>query len=215
MKKPFGVIVFIACFLSSGFVNLYAQKKDTSDYFAIGIYGGAFNGQFKKSGSNEILNSASVEVEYFKLENLSFYMQGLYKFKESGQGNHSHYPPMQNISSENEMKGPSVSILNISFGGRYYLRNKDVNPFVQLGINQLSYFNDGQNNRNDTLDYIGNYRRKGSSNLNIAINPGIGLSFRLSDQFNAVIKYDLLIGLTDSGNNLSGYSVLGGLKYSF
>ena len=82
-------------------------------------------------------------------------------------------------------------------------------------INQLSYFNDGQNNRNDTIDYIENYRRKGSSNLNIAINPGIGLSFRLSDQFNAVIKYDLLIGLTNSGKNLSGYSVLGGLKYSF
>lgn len=214
MKKTFWVIVFIACFLSTNINDMYAQKKEKSDYFAIGIYGGAFNGQFQKSGSNEILNSASVEVEYFKLDNLSFYMQGLYKFKDAGKGNHSH-SPMQNISSENKMKGPSVSILNISFGGRYYLRNKDVNPFVQLGINQLSYFNDGQNNRNDTLDYIENYRRKGSSNLNIAINPGIGLSFRLSDQFNAVIKYDLLIGLTNSGKNLSGYSVLGGLKYSF
>ncbi len=113
--------------------ELFAQRKDTSDYFAIGVFAGSYIGQFPLYVTNNIVNTGGIELEYYKYTDLSFYVQGIYQFT----GNDVR--KMFNVPSGSVLfvtQPPETHRFNISFGGKYFLRNKNVNPFFELGINQ-------------------------------------------------------------------------------
>jgi len=212
LKKLFLILIFITGlnFLTS--LNLFAQRKDTSDYFAVGIFGGTYIGQSPPQESNRYLNSAALEFEYFKFRELSFYLQGLYEFTESDRRPPFIIPLGYPVRHVHE---PDSYRINISFGGRYYLRNKDINPFFQLGLNhETNYI--GRYNSYEFSDGEDHSFQNGYYFYRLSVNLGVGLSIKLSNLFKLEFKYDLYRSIVNSGHRdgFTGFSFLGGLKYN-
>ncbi len=202
-------VIFLFC---SSLLN--AQSKDTSDYFAIGPVFGNYDSPAPSHNSG-IINSAGLEIEYYKFSDLSFFAQGLYKFSDNGGHRSPHpgnsdYPGMPGFPPPNY---GSEQILGINFGGKYFLRTKDINPFFELGLNQEFRLGSNYHYRSDDIydnAFIPNARVSNSYNLSIGI--GAGLSFKLDSKFKLEMKYDLYQNL--SGRGGTGYALLLGGKYN-
>lgn len=211
LKKIFLLTFFCCAFNSCALISdLPAQRKDVSDYFSIGLFGGTYVGQFPLYGENDFVNSVAIEAEYFKFSDLSFYMQGLYEFTGSDLRKlyHISYGFPLSITQK-----PETYRLNVSFGGRYYLRTKDVNPFFQFGINQEVNYIGKYSYQIDRIDYIAYYFNEGYYFYNLSANLGVGLNIRVSEKFSLELKYDLYKSILKDQNDYTGYSVLGGIKY--
>jgi opacity protein-like surface antigen len=209
-KRIFLILFFLTVLISLLGTNLLAQKNNSSDYFAIGIYSGSYIGQRPLYEKNSFINLAAIEVEYFKFTDLSFYLQGFYQFTGNDVRRLNGLPARYSLS---EVKNPTTYRVNISFGGRYYLRDKTVNPFFQAGLSHET-------------NYIGRYSYRitysGSSIYefaagryiyNLSVDLGAGVSVRVSDRVKLELKYDLYKSITKSSNEFTGFSVLGGVKF--
>ncbi|MEO8447555.1 MAG: hypothetical protein ABI528_08675 [bacterium] len=189
-----------------------AQRKDTSDYFAVGVFGGNYTGQYPLYGINNLVNTVGVELEYYKFSDLSFYFQGIYNF--TGNNLRLLFDIPESATNFKVKEQPETHRFIISFGGKYFLRNKDVNPFFELGINQeVNYI--GQ------YGYVYNYDGGGYAAFGkagfyskLSVNLGAGLSVKLNHKFKVELKYDLYKSILRAKDMFTGYSVLGGLKYN-
>lgn len=201
-------------FITNSFI--YSQKKDTSDYFAIGAFFGKYGLNSSFHGSNEIINSAGVEFEYYKFSDLSFFVQGLYKFTDNdGRMKHGYDPndPRLPLLQDFAPRKGNEQALGIFFGGRYFLRSEKVNPFLELGFNQLFSFGGGDHHPPQppmTGDIFPGEVKQGSS-YNFSLGVGAGLSFKLSHQIKLEMKYDLYKSFQRGG---LGYSLLAGTKFN-
>lgn len=203
-------LIFAAAFLLSGSF-LFAQSKDTSDYFAVGVLFGNFDTQSRSDGS-EIVNSFGTELEYYKFRDLSFFAQGLYVFK----GSSEHIRP-EPLAFENPGFHPmeSAHSFGITFGGKYFLRTQNFNPFLELGLNQQFSFGGGKRRPppvypTDNMFAPDNHS---DNSYNLSLGIGAGLSIKVDPKFKVEMKYDLYRSLL-SEHGGSGYSILIGGKFN-
>lgn len=209
MKRTFLLLLLLLVFISA---DSTAQRKDTSDYFAVSLYGGSYISQAPLYERNKYLNSIAAEFEYFKFKDLSFYVQGLYEFTGSDIRELFNVPYWRELT---EIHNPDTYRLNTSFGGRYYLRNKNVNPFFQLGINhETNFIGDYSYTEVNTIfgDYI--WYGKGYYFYRLSVNLGVGLNIKISHNFDFVLKYDLYKSIIKTEDEFTGFSLLGGVKYN-
>lgn len=210
LKRIFLLCVCLFCLESIVISNLVAQNKEINDYFAIGVFGGTYVGQFPLNGKNNILNSVAIEGEYFKFSDLSFYVQGLYQFTISDVRKLFKIPREFPVTV---IQKPETYRLNISFGGKYYLRSKSVNPFFQFGINQEVNYIGKFDYQTDLFQYIRYSYSEGYYFYRLSLNLGVGISLKLTNKVKLELKYDLYKSIIKSGIDYNGYSVLGGIKY--
>ncbi|MBS1515747.1 MAG: hypothetical protein JSS63_11990 [Bacteroidetes bacterium] len=105
----------------------------------------------------------------------------------------------------------------ISFGGRYYVRKEgNVKPYLQLGINQETQFQE-----NTKVEYLYPDGGKGSVTyydggyyFYYFMNIGVGFNVKISKKFSFDMKYDLNKSLENTSYSFNGFSVLGGIKYN-
>jgi hypothetical protein len=206
MKKLF-LLLFL---LLTG--SAFTQDADTSDYFRIGLYGGSYIAQFPLYEKNQFANSIALETEYVKFKNLSFYIKGLYEFTNVNLNNLYKYYDYNILSSD----PPNSYRLLISLGGRYYLREKNIRPYLQLGINHESdYISDFTYYYDFGRGYKSNiYSQKCGWFYFLSMNIGVGVNIKLSKNLCADIQYDIQRNLEDKGYTFQGFSVLAGLKYN-
>jgi hypothetical protein len=200
MKK---IILGVLLLLS---VKSFSQNADTSDYFRVGLYGGSFISPYNElTEKNKYVNSICLEAEYVKFKNLSFYVRGLYQFSEL---NHDYY------SSSVIVEKPQNYRMAISFGGRYFLAEKNIKPYLQVGLNHETNFIGAYTiiyNYGNEI-YYDSY--KASWRYFYSLNFGVGLDVKISKKFSADIHYDLYRNFNTTYDNFGGFSVLAGLKYN-
>lgn len=199
------------CFLLT--VSLtHAQRKDTSDYFAIGLFFGNHNSSLP-SHNLEIINSAGLELEYYKFTDLSFFVQGLYTFSGNGhnRGPHPNDFPESGFPGKNFDVG---QLLGVNIGGKYFLRSKSVNPFFELGLNQNFRLGGGGNHRKPDYIYDDSFNQivRNTNSYNVSLSAGAGLSFKVDSKFKLELKYNLFQNLSGKGG--TGYALLAGGKYN-
>lgn len=210
MKK---IVLFILVLNILIFSEMFAQKKDTSDYFLVGLYTGSYFGNFPLYPENDIINSIAIECEYFKFCNLSFYFQGLYQFTDSDI-NKLFKPKYGAPYTYTTIQKPETYRLNFSFGGRYYLRKMIVNPFFQFGVNhEINYISEYYY-QIDLFEYIIHSYGIDNYFYRLSTNLGVGLNFKLNQKFSMEVKYDIYKTIFQSNDDFVGYSLLGGIKYT-
>jgi hypothetical protein len=188
MKKLFFVVILFYTAIS------FSQDADSSDYFRIGLYGGSYisshEGLVEK---NKYFNSVALEAEYMQSKNLAFYVRGLYENTK-----------IYNLeSSNNNSNNPSKYRLATSFGVRYYLREKNIKPYFQSGLNQeTNYIGSSSSSRQEYWSYY------------YSLNFGVGLNVKLYKKFSADIHYDLYRVFQGEYSTFYGFSVLAGIKYN-
>lgn len=95
--------------------NVFSQNADTSDYFRIGLYGGSYiSGHEGIVEKNALINSTGLEIEYVKTRYLSFYFRSIYEFTKLS----------NNVTGITFSPNTSTHRLAISFGAKYYIREK-------------------------------------------------------------------------------------------
>ncbi|MDD5363131.1 MAG: hypothetical protein PHN88_13440 [Ignavibacteria bacterium] len=197
MKKL--IIVSLLVLYSTG----YAQFKDTSDYFTVGIYGGSYIGEKPLYEPNHYLNSLGLELEYVKSDNLSFFARGLYQFT----GNDIKYMfDRYNSDYITDVKNPATYRLSISLGARYYLRKQNVNPYFQFSLNHETSFIDNYSYKIGNLLFTNN----GWYSYHYSAALGAGLNIKLSKRLLFDFQYDLYRDL--EGNKFIAFSAIGGFK---
>lgn len=211
MKKIYLFLLFLLISQSLLLSKIYAQENNESDYLAIGIFGGAYLGNHPLYQTNSYLNSIAIEAEYFKFSDLSFYVQGLYEFTPTDV---KTLFEISNAYPVSVIEKPETYRLNISFGGRYYLRKKNVNPFFQFGINHEVNHIGRYNYSIELLKYTEYYQSEGYYIYKLSANIGVGLSVKMSKEFNIELKYDIYKSIIREEIEFTAYSVLAGLKYN-
>jgi hypothetical protein len=199
MKKLF-LLLFL---LLTG--SAFSQNADTSDYFRIGLYGGSYisshEGLVEK---NKYFNSIALEAEYMQLKNLGFYVRGIYEFTDLYNYENYYY----------YLNNPSRYRIATSFGIRYYLRDKNVKPYLQLGLNHETNYVDSYSYY---YDYSGEkyyHSHQAYWSYYYSLNFGVGLNVKLCKKFSADIHYDLYRVFQGENSTFSGFSVLAGIKYN-
>jgi hypothetical protein len=206
MKKLFVVVILFYTSIS------FSQDADTSDYFRFGLYGGSYISQYPLYERNKYINSIALETEYVKLKNLSFYIKSIFEFTGSDISViYNDYSPYLVT-----IKSPDTYRLAMSFGGKYYLKEKNIRPYFQLGINHQTdclsdhsyYYNYGRGITSDTTKIRGYYK------YFFSVNIGAGLNINLCKKLSLDIQYDLYRSLQEHYSTFQGFSVLAGIKYS-
>lgn len=200
MKKLF-VILFLL--LS---VRVFSQDADSCDYFSIGIFGGSYiSGNFYLAERNKYQNTIALDAEYLKTRNLAFYVRGLYEFTEDI--NYSKY----DYTYLNE---PATYRFLMTFGARYYLRDKNVRPYFEIGLNQETNYR-GPYSVTTTRSNYYNFNTYSSEWVYYySINFGVGLNVKIYKKLSADIKYDLYKEYQVEHSYFKNYSVLAGIKYN-
>lgn len=189
-----------------GTVIGFSQNADTSDYFRVGLYGGSLiSPSYHIVEKNKYLNSVAIEAEYVKLKNLSFYVRGIYQFSRLN----SDW-----FYSSTVIEMPQNYHIAVSFGSRYFLAEKNIRPYLQIGLNHET-------------DYIGSfsYYYYSGNEINYytynqnwiyyySLNFGIGLDIKINKKLSADIHYDLYRNFYEDYDSFKGFSVLAGLKYN-
>lgn len=200
MKK---IILGVFLLLS---IKCFPQNADTSDFFRVGLYGGSLISPYTELvEKNKYINSICLEAEYVKYKNLSFYVRGLYQFSEL---NPDYF------STSVIVEKPQNYRMAISFGGRYFLAEKKIRPYFQVGLNHETDYTGAYTviyNYGNEIHYE-NYRA--SWRYYYSLNFGVGLDVKLSKKFSADIHYDLYRNFYNEYDNFGGFSVLVGLKYN-
>jgi len=189
-------------------VKTFSQNADTSDYFRVGLYSGSYiaSGYYNLLvEKNKYVNSICLETEYVKFKNLSFYVRGLYQFSDLN----SDY-----FYNAFLVEKPQNYRIAISFGGRYFLTEKNIKPYLQAGLNHETdfvgpytiFYYSGNSTYYDTY--------KARWYYNYSINFGVGFDVKINKKFSADIHYDLYRNFHESYDNFGGYSILAGLKYN-
>lgn len=199
MKKIF---VTLFMFLS---IYAYTQDADTSDFFRVGLYGGSYiNEHSGLVEKNKYFNSIALEIEYMKLRNLSFYVRGIYENVERYvyDGNYQY------------LNVPIVYRLSTSFGAKYYLKEKNIRPYFQLGLNQETdyissytfyYYENGEKKT---------YTQRENWDYYYSLYIGVGCDIKLYKKFSADIHYDLYRILEGKYSRYDTFSILAGIKYN-
>ena len=196
MKK----IIVLFCVLIS--LKAFSQNADTSDFFRVGLYGGSLvSPSYTLVEKNKYLNSISLETEYVKFKFLSFYVRGIYQFTNLYLDN----------NYETLVETPSHYHIAVSFGAKYYLADKNIKPYLKLGLNHETDYIDSY-----TVFYNGggSYNTRGNWNYYYSLNFGVGLNVRLNNKFSADIQYDLYRNFLTEYDYFRGFSVLAGIKYN-
>ncbi|MFA5404495.1 MAG: hypothetical protein WC358_06135 [Ignavibacteria bacterium] len=200
MKK---LILILLLLLS---IKSFSQDADTSDYFRIGLYSGSYisshSGLVEK---NKYFNSVALEAEYMQLKNLSFYVRGIYEITEIyNYGNYYFY-----------LNNPPKYRLVTSFGAKYYLKEKNIRPYLQLGLNQETNYIGSYTYYNfDDLGEKHYYLYEENWNYYYSLNFGVGLNVKLYKKLSADIHYDLYRVFQGEYSTFYGFSILAGLKYN-
>lgn len=221
MSKLFFILLSLIC------TNLLAQDWDEEkhehkgrheyrrDYFTIGLYTGSYIGMGTQIEKNFYFNSIAAEIEYVKFRDLSLYARGIYQFSNVKIPNYIYYGAP--YGTQYLYYEPSHYKMVISFGGRYYVRKEGkVRPYLQLGINQETQFQ--ENTKVDYLypdgskGYITYY--DGGYDFYYFMNIGVGFTVKISNKFTFDMKYDLNKSLDKKSYSFNGFSVLGGIKYN-
>lgn len=183
----------------------YSQNKDTSDYFTAGIIGGSYIGQGHLYEVNNLFNSLGVELEYFKTENLSFFAKGLFEF--TGNDVRNLYDIPDEIILTNVINPDTYRII-VNFGARYYLRKKNVNPYLQFSLSQES-------NYIGSLSYVQNgwneWKKKPGYDYNYYAVIGLGFNIKLCKRILFDFQYDIYRDL--EGNKFKAFSAISGFKF--
>ncbi|GEM_PF-4601851 len=199
MKK-----IILVLFLLS-FTTAYPQSKDTSDYFTAGIIGGSYIGGGQLYEVNDFFNSLGMELEYFKTDNLSFFAKGLFEF--TGNDVKKLYDIPDEIILTDVMNPDTYRII-VNFGARYYLRKKNVNPYIQFSLCQES-------NYIGSLSYVQYgwdlWTKKPGYEYNYYAAIGIGFNVKLSRKMLFDFQYDIYRDL--QGNKFKAFSAIGGFKF--
>jgi hypothetical protein len=183
-------------------VNVFSQNADTSDYFRVGLYGGSYiSGHEGIVEKNALINTTGLEIEYIKTRYLSFYFRSIYEFTKLS----------NNATGIIFSQNTSTHRLAISFGAKYYLREKNVKPYFQLGLNHEANYID-----NYTTYYFGYPENTSNEHWRhyYSVNFGVGVDIKLYKKFSADIHYDLYRILQNEYSDFQGFSVLAGLKYN-
>ncbi len=201
MKKLFVIIFFLIT------VNVFSQGADSCDYFRIGLYGGMYSTQNATDieGNNQYLNSVALEGEYVQSRNFAFFIRGIYEFTQI---------PQNSNGSFTYIDAPSSSRIVFTFGARYYLRDKNIKPYFQIGLNQETNYKSAY-----SYTYIspGNYEYHSYNSewyYNYSLNFGVGLNVKLFKNISADVKYDLYKVFSGEYSYFNRYSVIAGIKYN-
>lgn len=198
MKKLFlGVLLLLS-------LKAFPQNADTSDFFRIGIFSGDFNSANNQlKGVNNYFNSVSVEVEYVKYKNLSFYFRSIYEFTE-----------LLNYYEEYTYNNsPKTYRLINSFGVKYYLSERYLKPYLKLGINrEYDYIGDYSYYQTRYPEMVTKYSKYWY--YSTMINFGVGIQLKLAKNLSADLNYDIYRVMNYDHDYFLGHSVLAGLKYN-
>lgn len=232
------LLILLFSFLS---INLFAQDRDEEEYarehhkknesyynnyFTIGLYTGTYMGKKPVYSHNFFFNSISTEIEYFKFNDLSFFIKGTYEFTKTSLNTLTGYYESEGIS----FNEPYSNRIVFSFGGRYYLgkfHNK-VNPYLQTSISQEGNFVD---NYSYTVNYdpINSYTSYHNKfyKLRFSIGIGVGFTVKLNKKLSFDMKYDLMKSIQkeqrdnnyydedlDYKESINAFSVFAGIKYN-
>ncbi|MBN8569740.1 MAG: hypothetical protein J0M18_08915, partial [Ignavibacteria bacterium] len=119
----------------------YQRGKYKKDYFSIGLYGGYYltSGLISQSGAT--INSVTFEAEYVQTENWAFYAKEICGFFNNDIGNLIDLDELHSSGyTITNYKAPTIMILSGNFGVRYYVRNKNFNPYFQLGLSNEDFY---------------------------------------------------------------------------
>ncbi len=224
MKK---ILLIILILISN---NLFAQDWDDDenrkghhrkndykrDYFSIGLYGGYYltSGLISQSGAT--INSVTFEAEYVQTETWAFYTKEICGFFNNDIGNlidvdefHSAGYTITNYNA------PTIMILSGNFGVRYYVRNKNFNPYFQLGLSNEDFYK-GEYSYTATsskgMEY--QYKSKQSNQYNLSLAFGGGIKIKLNNRFAVDLQCDMYRSITEKQRYYSGATFLAGLKYN-
>ncbi|MCX6165035.1 MAG: hypothetical protein NTU73_09315 [Ignavibacteriae bacterium] len=197
MKKI--IFVFLLLITIKGF----SQDADSSDYFRVGLYGGYYASPYSELwGKNNSINSIAFEFEYVKLKNLAFYGRGVYQFT--------------NLLDKKDHciigKSPDTYRIAYSFGARYYLKEKEIKPYFQLGLNSETDFI-GDYSYYDQNSFL-NYKVRKYSNYFYSLNIGAGLDIKIYKKIYFDFHYDLYRVFRNENSTFEGQFFLAGLKYN-
>jgi hypothetical protein len=207
--------LFIAIFLLYSSVS-FSQYENTDDYFSIGLYGGNYFARLPIYPSNKYLSSISAELEFHKSDVLSIFGRGIYVFT----GND---PRIMYLESKDwtitTIGDPNPQRAVFLIGGKYYLRTKNINPYIQLGLSE-------EITDIKEFEYIKEYYLNGhlmeghiqwvgkESRFTLSVFAGVGLSFKLSKKFTFDFDYNLYQDIEKVDGQFLGHSVFGGIKYN-
>jgi len=178
----------------------------------VGVYGGNYMGDLPLYTVNFLFGDISVEMEYRKSKDLSFFVNIMYLF--TGNDIKKMYPEL-NYSRYIPDKNPETYRAIITIGGRYYLRNQNINPYLQIGlteeytyVGEYSYY-----------EKYGNGGLKGWSNARfnnskLEIMAGAGLNIKLYKRLHLDIQYNIYKIVGVENNEYLNHSFNGGLKYN-
>jgi len=206
MKK----YLVLALLFASSFA--YSQKNYTCDYFSIGVYGGSYFGFEPIYATNKYLNDISVEMEYRKSKDLSFFVNGLYLFTSNDLN--KMYSEI-NQSQYTVVKNPKTIRTLITIGGRYYLRAENTNPYLQLGLTE-EFTDVGDYAYDETLKNGGimHWTNTGYHNSVLEIMAGAGLNIKLCKRLHIDIQYNFYKIFGGEYKEYLNHSFNGGLKYN-
>jgi opacity protein-like surface antigen len=113
-------------------------------------------------------------------------------------------------------KKPTTYREVFSLGGRYYLRIKKINPYLQIGIseefNLLNSFNITGVSTSQAYDSsFGHF--KDIAYYKLSIFAGAGVNFKINNKVAIDIQYDVYLNIEKNDGNFIAHSVLVGLKY--
>jgi hypothetical protein len=120
--------------------------------------------------------------------------------------NHWQYTPDEN---------PTTFRSIITLGGRYYLRNQDVNPYLQFGLAE-EYTYVGEHSYSEKYGNGGLkwWFNKGYNYSRLEIMAGAGLNVKLYKKLHFYIQYNMYSFLNGEHKEYLNHSINGGLKYN-
>jgi hypothetical protein len=98
----------------------------------------------------------------------------------------------------------------------FLLREKNIRPYFQLGINhQTDYVSDYSYYNDYGYGYTSNTKNiRGAYYYFFSINIGAGLNIKLCKKLSIDIQYDLYRSLQEHYSTFQSFSILAGLKYN-
>jgi opacity protein-like surface antigen len=207
MKKYLVLVLLFASSLA------YSQKNDTCDYFSFGVYGGSYIGNNPIYNANNFISDISVDIEYRKSKELSFFINVLYAF--TGNDMKKMFNELNSPIYTSD-KNPETYRALITIGGRYYLRAEKINPYIQFGLAQ-EYSHAGEysysmRNENGELRYA--WSNTGFNYSRLEIMAGAGLNIKLCKRLSLDFQYGIYQCIKGEDSEFMNHSINGGLKYN-
>ena len=202
-------LVLALLFLSS---YAYSQKNDTCDYFSIGVYGGGYMSFPPVYAANKFISNISVEMEYRKSKEFSFFINWFYLF--SGNDIKKMFVEI-NRPQITSIKNPRTCKVLFTIGGRYYLRAENINPYLQIGLTEeYSYVGDFAYDEIQNNGEIMHWTNTGYHHSRLQIMAGAGLNIKLYKRLHLDVQYNMYSYLGGEKKEYLNRSVTGGLKYN-